>query len=302
MILTYPNGQEVDIFFDETQHNYCVAHKMADGTFSDYRPTHGATAPLATVPKEFLKPWIAKLTAEALMSGLAKSPLLPEQYTEFLEDKQAMDENWRTEDNKPVMSNYRFNKKYPFFSTAKTAYKDASKAGADSGTWIHKAIETYYKTNRKKLPIITEDVQGMWDSFLMFDSLYKPTPDKDGLEFFVYSLLFGYSGQGDFKGVLAGKRMIVDWKSTNRSRSNTDGISVDYFFQLGGLAQAEYERTGVWVDDVAAVNLSKDGEDPIIRRGSDFGASPQDLAKAYIACFNNYHSIREWDYRYKLNT
>lgn len=298
MIIKFPAGQEVDIIFDETQHSYQVAHKLSDGSFTDYRPTHGATAPLAVVPKDYLKPWAAKLSAEALMEALRSNPLTPEQFEQFFMDKKAMDENLRTEDNKPVMSSYKFRKTYPWFSEAKTAYKRASKEATEIGTWLHSAIEHYYKSNRTKLPQLTDNVKDMWQSFIEFDNYYKPKPDDDGLEFIVYSLSFGYSGQGDFRGIMNGKKVILDWKTTNRSYQNKEGITVDYFFQLGGLAYAEYERTGKWVDDLGAVNFPKEGGNFAIVWASDFGMSPQDCAKAYISCFNTYHMIETWDYKY----
>ena len=298
MILTFPNGQEVDVVFDEKAHTYNVAHKLDDGQFSDYRPTHGITAPLAVVPKAFLTPWGAKVGVEALLEYQVDHPMSSEFLSEFFVDKKAYDTNERTEDGKPVMSYYKFAKKYPWFSKVKGAYKVKSKEGQEAGTWLHKAVENFYRTGRKDLPIITEETQPVWDSFTMFDNFFKPTPDADGLEFLVYSLLFGYSGQGDFRGTMSGKSVILDWKTTNRSQFNPEGISVDYFFQLGGLAQAEYERTGVWVDDLGAVNLDKQGEDPRVVMASEFGMSPQDCARAYISCFNTYHMIQNWDYKY----
>lgn len=298
MILAFPDGHEVEVVFDEIAHSYNVSHKLGDGTFSDPRPTHGCTTPLAVVPKAYLVPWGAKTAAEALLEYFRDNPPKKGMFEQFFIDKEAMDTNERTEDGKPVMSYYRFTKQYPWFSKSKTAYKRLSGEGKDAGTWIHKAIELYLKSGRKELPHITEEVKGMWDSFIMFDNFYKPQADADGLEFIVYSRNFGYSGQGDFRGKCSGKNVILDWKSTNRSRQNQDGISVEYFFQLGGLAQAEFERTGKWVDDLGAVNLSKEGEEPRVIWASDFGMSPQDCAKAYISCFNTYHVIGDWEYKF----
>ena len=299
MIITFPNGQEVDVIFDDTTHSYQVAHKLADGSLTDYRPTHGITAPLAVVPKPFLTPWGAKVGVEALLEHLLNNPISPEDLEQFFIDKAAYEKNARTDDNKPVMSYYRFAKKYPWFAKVKSAYKQKSKEGQELGTWLHKGIEEFYLSDRKKVPLITEEVQGMWDSFTMFDNFFKPKADADGLEFLVYSLMFGYSGQGDFRGVVNGKKCIGDWKTTNRNSANTDGISIEYFFQLGGLAQAEYERTGVWAEDLFAANFDKEGGEPRVVWASEFGMGPQDCARAYISCFNNYHMIETWDYKFK---
>ena len=303
MILTFPNGQEVDVVFDEVAHSYVVAHKLADGQFSDYRPTHGITAPLAVVPKAFLTPWGAKVGVEALLEYQVGQPMDSAYLTKFFADKKAMDDNERYIDakgkDKPVMSYYGFSKKYPWFSKVKGAYKQKSKEGQEAGIWLHSAVEQFYKSGRKTLPIISEETQPVWDSFIMFDNFFKPKADKDGLEFLVYSLMFGYSGQGDFRGTMSGKTCIGDWKTTNRSQQNQEGISTEYFFQLGGLAQAEFERTGVWVDDLFAANFDKLGEEPRVAWASEFGMSPQDCARAYISCFNTYHMIETWDYKFK---
>jgi hypothetical protein len=194
------------------------------------------------------------------------------------------------------MSTYKFKKLYPWYSKAKGNYKEASKDGKELGTWLHSSIENFYNSDRKTIPVITDAVKGMWDSFVMFDNFFKPKPET--LEFLVYALMFGYSGQGDFIGHMNGKYCIGDWKSTNRSGANPDGISVEYFFQVGGLAQAEWERTGKWVDDMFIANFDKKGGEPRVIWASDFGASPQDCARAYISCFNNYHTIKTWDYKF----
>lgn len=298
MILKFPSGQEVDVEFDEIGHSYVVRHKLADGQWTGFRPTHGATTPLEVVPKPFLVPWGAKMGADGILEQISLNPSIAEHLPEFFTDKADMENNARLDNGKPVMSDYKFRKKYPWYSKAKSAYKEKSKEGKELGTWLHTSIENFYRSDRKTLPIVTPEVQGMWDSFIMFDNFFKPKPDHDGLEFLVYSMMFGYSGQGDFRGRMSGKRCIGDWKSTNRSYSNPDGISVEYFFQVGGLAQAEFERTGEWVDDLFIANLDKKGEEPRVIWASDFGVSPQDCARAYISCFNNYHTIKDWDYKW----
>lgn len=298
MILTFPGGQTVDVQFDDVAHSYVVAHKLADGQFTDFRPTHGITAPLEVVPKPFLTPWGAKMGVEALLEHFRDFPMSPEQIEEFFMDKADLEAENKDQDGKKIMTDYGFRKKYPWFSKVKSAYKEKSAEGKEIGSWIHSAIEQFYKSERKTIPVLTQDSSPIWESFTQFDNYYKPKADQDGLEFLVYSLMFGYSGQGDFRGMMSGKNCIGDWKSTNRSDSNKDGISVEYFFQTGGLAQAEYERTGKWVDDLFIANFDKGGEEPKVIWASEFGASPKDCARAYLSCFNNYHTIKEWDYKF----
>lgn len=302
--LTFPGGQEVQIEFDPTAHSYVVAHKLADGQFSDFRPTHGVTTPLVVVPKPFLKNWYTKLFVLNTLEYVAEHPALIDILPQFMIDTELYYSKAKNEAGKTAMTNYRYNKTYPWLKELKKAADKASGEGQDLGTWLHEAIENYYLSGRKTLPIITPDCQGMWDSFIQFDEFFEPrleTKEADRrkqCEFFVYSLMFGYSGQGDWQGYINGKYCILDWKSTNRSSSNQDGIDVSYFFQLGGLAQAEYERTGHWVEDLAAVNFDKKGGEPRIIFASQFGMSPQDAARAYVSCFNNYHMIQAWTYKF----
>lgn len=295
--LTFPGGQVVKVEFDEVEHSYLVAHKLSDGKFSDFRPTHGITAPLKVVPKEFLTPWGAKEGVHATLEHLSKNPQLAENLYEFFDDLELY-ENQTIDPatGKKAMTYYRFTKKWGWVRDAKGAYKGKSQIGKELGTWLHESIENFYNSDRKQLPILTGDTKGMWESFQQFDNFFKPK--KDALEYLVYSLMFGYSGQGDFRGWIGNKYMIGDWKSTNRNSSNADGISVEYFFQVGGLAQAEFERTGKWPDDLFVANFDKKGDEPRVIFASDFGASPQDCARAYISCFNNYHTIIDWEYKF----
>lgn len=289
--LTFPGGQVVNIDFDDKAHSYVIAHKLADGTFSDWKPTHGVTTPLVVVPKAFLQPWAAKEACYASLQFAAENmELIAEKVPELLDDiDKELDKTQR----------WAFVKKYPWLSKLKSAYRTKSKTGQDLGSWLHESIENFYASGRKTLPIITPDCEGMWKCFTEFDNFFKPKPDEDGLEFFVYSLMFGYSGQGDFRGTINGKHCIGDWKTTNRSEWNADGIDTEYFFQLGGLAQAEFERTGTWVDDVFIANFDKKGGEPRVIFASEFGMSPQDCAKAYVSCFNNYHMIEHWHNKFK---
>lgn len=296
-LLTYPNGHVVNVEFDEVQHTYQVQQKLDNGTFTDFRPTHGITTPLIVVPKPYLKKWAAKMATNATLEYFLDNPDTVEKLPQFFQDLKDYEDVTLDENGKKVMTYYRFNKNYPWYSKVKAASESKSKDAMELGTWLHAAIDTFYKSGRKTLPVNTGFTQPMWDSFIQFDNFFKPDPGDT--EFIVYSLLYGYSGQGDYKGNMSGKMCIGDWKTSNRSAQNQDGISVEYFFQLGGLAQAEYERTGQWVDDLFIANFPKEGGEPRVVFASEFGMSPQDCARAYIGCFNTYHVIQQWDYKYK---
>jgi hypothetical protein len=279
---------DVRISYDDANHSYVRALKFPDGTYTDWQPTHGITAPLSMIPKAFLMPWAAKLSVYAALEWAVKNPGMGDEVLAMLDD---------VAKEKDKKERWPFTKRYgKWLTPIKTSYRKKSQAGKDAGHWLHTAIEIFYNSNRKVLPLITPEVAGMWKSFTEFDNFWKP--DVEQTEFFVYSKLFGYSGQGDVKGYISGKKVIGDWKTTNRSEFNPDGIDIDNFYQLGGLSQAEFERTGEWPDDVFIANLDKEGGDPRVVWASEFGMSPLDAAKAYIGVHNTYHLHEQWDYKF----
>lgn len=281
---------DVRISYDDKNHSYVKALRFPDGSYTDWQPTHGITAPLKLVPKEFLMPWAAKLSAYAALEWLVRNPAATGDVQTMLADVAAgVDKKDR----------WAFTKRHgKWLTPIKTAYRKSSQDGKDTGHWLHSAIEQFYNTNRGYKPSLTAGSveQKLWKSFVEFDNFWKPT--VDATEFFVYSKLFGYSGQGDMKGTMSGKKVIGDWKTTNRSEWNADGIDIEYFLQLGGLSQAEYEATGEWPDDVFIANFDKEGNEPRVCWASDFGMSPLDAAKAYIAFHNCYHLLEWWDYKF----
>lgn len=307
--LQFPNKQKVRIDFVENKrsnvHSYAKALQFADGTWTDFMPTHGITAPLGMVPMPFLKDWASKLGVYAALEWAYANPDMAGEVLALLDDVAAeKDKSDGTKEGRAQV--YQFRKRYgKWLTPLKSAFKHASDEGKEMGTWLHEAIELYYRSGRTQVPILTPQVTPMWECFLQFDNEHKFEADplgedgNDGLEFFVYSILYGYSGQGDARGRMHGKRVIGDWKTTNRAEHNHfEGVVIDYFYQLGGLAQAEYERTGEWVDDVFIANFDKKGGEPVVIFASDFGASVQDCARTYVAFCNTYHAHQEWEYRF----
>jgi hypothetical protein len=313
--LVFPNNQHVRIEFEENKrakvHSYVKALQFNDGTWTDWMPTHGITTPLAMVPMPFLKAWASKLGVYAALEWAFDNPDMEKEVRELLTDvENKLDKTDGSKESRAAV--YQFRKKYKWLIPLKTAYDETG--GKEMGTWLHGAIENYYRSGRTELPILTPEFTPMWECFLSFDNEHKFEADKpdgtgnDGLEFFVYSLLHGYSGQGDCRGTMHGKRVIGDWKTTNRAEHNQfDGITIEYFYQVGGLAQAEFERTGEWVDDVFIANFSKEGvivngnlvaAEPVVIFASDFGMSVQDAAKCYVSMHSTFHMHQEWEYRF----
>lgn len=296
--IKYRDGYAVRIEFGEKEHSYNVSHQFEDGTWTGFTPTHGVTTPLTkTVDKPFLAPWIAKMTAQEAVQAMADYDLDAQKAEEFIKDLFDLENETLDARGRKVMTQYRFRGKYPWFTEIKQAYKNASAAGKEAGTWLHKAVEEYHLSGRKTVPTLTPETEGMWNSFIKFDNLHKPKVEES--EFIVYSRIYNYSGMGDVKGTMNGKTFIGDYKTTNRSEFSKMGISYDNFYQLGGLAQAEFERTGEWPDDVCIINIDKGGEDPIVVWGSDWGMSPEELARRYIAHLVAYKCQVADEYKFK---
>lgn len=75
----------------------------------------------------------------------------------------------------------------------------------------------------------------------------------------VYSRRFKYAGTFDLLVNINGKKYLLDYKTTNRSKKAPMGIYPEYFLQLGAYAYAYSEETGEKIDDVGIVNVGKDG-------------------------------------------
>lgn len=278
--LVFKDGRKVRIEFGEKEHTYNVSHPLMDGTWTSPVPTHGVTTPLSkTVDKPFIAPWVAKLSVHEVLAWCYNNQDKIAEIPKMFEDLELMESKVLGEDGRPLMTYYKFSKQYPWLSKLKSTYRTSSGEGKDAGTWFHGAVEKFLTTGEK--PIVGEDTEGMWKSFIEWYNFNKPVLDE--AEFVVYSPTYSYSGMGDFRGTVGGRKVIIDWKTTNRSDANKDGISFDNFYQLGGLAQAEFERTGEWPDDVGIVNVDKNGMEAVTIWGSDWGMTPEECAKRYIS-------------------
>lgn len=284
MEIKYKDGRTFKTeFFSGPGHNYQVSTMFEDGTWSEPVPTHGVTTPLdRTVSKPFIKPWVAKVTSRVALETIKDMGLTVAELSEFLQKLDDFEnEVVDPATGRTKVTYYHMKKHYPWYFEIKQAADRAAEDGKTAGTWLHENIQKFYESDRKHEPLLDPSTRGMWESFLKFDNMYKPKMGRS--EFMVYSANFHYSGTADGEGVMSGKKFICDYKSTNRSKQNPMGITYENFYQLGGLAQAEFERTGEWPDDVCIINISKEGDDPIVLWASDWGMSPKELARRYIA-------------------
>jgi hypothetical protein len=72
--LTFPVVRLSTSSLTTPTHSYQKRIQLDNGTFSDFRPTHGITAPLITVPKPYLKRWAAKMSVNATLKYFLENP------------------------------------------------------------------------------------------------------------------------------------------------------------------------------------------------------------------------------------
>jgi len=225
----------VDIEFQPEGHKYLVSIKVGDD-WTTPKPVMGVTTYCGALSKDFLAPWAA---------GLAATYALSKKGTES--DAVVLDE-------------------------AKRQFKIAQDAGARAGKLGHMYVEAKLLDKKVTLPTNPDDlkvVKSVDKAFKAFMEDWKP--EIIGIEQVLYSQKHNYAGTADFVAKIKDKLVIGDWKTTNTSRYNPDGIYASYFAQLGAYALAYEEMTGEKVDDLWAVNLPKDGGEYKLKRLDDIG-------------------------------
>lgn len=195
--------------------------------------------------------------------------------------------------NKPALMFYPMNKALEYlqelkakptskdFIQAKRAHVEHSNAGKQAGKVGHALVEALAHGKEVIMPTdpelkkIAESIQSAYRAFL---EDFKPVDLEIEAPF--YSKTHGFAGTLDRLCEIDGKKVILDFKTTNTSRFNADGIYPEYFAQLGGYSLGFTEMTGIEADDLAIVNLPKDGQGYKIKFLSDMR-----LGKAHAELF-----------------
>jgi hypothetical protein len=87
------------------------------------------------------------------------------------------------------------------------------------------------------MPAAEEDKKVIESVASAFEAFMKDwKPEITNIEMVLYSKQFNFAGTTDFVARIGGKLVIGDWKTTNTSRYNPDGIYSSYFAQLGPTA------------------------------------------------------------------
>lgn len=252
----------IDIEFKETGHKYLVKRKIGD-VWLEAKPTMGVTTYCGAMAKDFLAPWAAKLAAEYMAKNVSGS------------DASRID-------------------------TAKKQFKEAAEAGARAGKLGHAYVEALLKEQKITLPSdpealkVVESVKNAFDAFM---EDWKPKTVQ--IEALLYSKLYDYAGQADFICEIGGKLVVADWKTTNTSTYNPDGIYASYFAQLGAYSLAYEEMTGKEVDELYVVNLPKDGSSYKLKRLEDIGKTKWDAQAYFLMLRQAFEIDKEFNYSLK---
>lgn len=258
MIEMYDGTVRLD-FVPDT-HKYLVAHKVGD-KFLEAKPVTGVTTYCNALSKEFLAPWAAGLAANY------------------------------------VADNLKGSNKTKVILDAKAQHKIMADIGKRAGKLGHLYVESQLTGRSVTMPSNVDDqkvVESVKTAYEAFMSDWKPVIVE--VEAVLYSKTHDYAGTCDLICEIDGKLVILDWKTTNTSRYNPDGIYATYFAQLGAYSLAYEEMTGKKVKELWAVNLPKDGSEYKMKRLEDIGLSKTDCQAYFLALKQAYemNQLMEW--------
>lgn len=214
--------------------------------------------------------------------------------------------------NKPALMKYPMNKALEYlrglqqpikeadFRAAAQAHVEHSNAGKDAGKVGHTIVEALLTEQPYTMPTeptLRAQAESVMSAFKAFELDYTPETISSELPF--YSLLYDYAGTMDYVGVIDGKLTIADFKTTNPSYYNPDGIYVEYFAQLGAYTLGYEEMTGNEVEELMVINLPKDGSQYKVKKLSSMGLTKIDAQLYFLSCLSLYrlHQTFGW----KLN-
>lgn len=252
----------ISIEFVEGSHKYLVQHKVGD-IWLEAKPVVGTTTLCGALAKDFLAPWAAKLAAEYMAKVTEGS------------DAKRIDE-------------------------AKRQFKLAADEGARAGKLGHAFVEAKLKKEEFEYPEDDKDVLVVDSVAQAFEGFMRDwSPEIVGIEEILYSKTHNFAGTADFIAKVDGKLVIGDWKTTNTSRYNPDGIYPTYFAQLGAYSLAYEEMTGEEVEELMVVNLPKDGGEYKLKRLEDIGLSKVEAQAYFLALKQAYELNQKFEWALK---
>jgi len=235
--------KNIDFNFDEKSHKYTVSKQIGD-KWTVATPVTGVTTIIGIISKPALMTWPMNEAVKYL-----KSKTQP--FSEL---------DWKNATN---------------------AYKVKSQYGKDAGHVGHSTVEALLLGKQPEKPpeALQEACTSILNAFNKYREDFKPKNLHS--EEIMYSLEHNFAGTVDDVSEIDGKTIITDYKTTNPSYYNPDGIYKEHYCQLGGYIILVEEMLGLTVDEAQVVNLPKDGSEYKIKSLSEMGLTTLD-AKLYF--------------------
>lgn len=242
--------------YTDKGHSYTVSKKVGD-TWTTPVPKTGITTVTSIIAKDALIYWSAKVAAYYMRDKLTKDNTLA------------------------VVA---------LAEEAKVAHTDEKKKSAGIGTIGHKMIEALLlgkEVRMPKKPEIKQALENIRKQHEHFEKDFKPVTIH--VEQPMYSLVHDFAGTDDRFCEINGKKVVIDYKTQNRSPYNPDGIYASNFAQLGGQILLIEEMYNQEVEDAAIVNFAKDSEQYKVRFLSELGLGPLEAKLYFLHCLNLYN-------------
>lgn len=254
----------VKFLYKDGAHKYLVSKRISDEVWAESQPVLGITTIINIIAKDSLIYWAAGVAADYMADELKKDPKT---------NLQALAQ------------------------VARGQHRNESRKAAGIGTIGHKMIEALLLGKEVKMPekdelkVALENVRVQFDKF---EEDFKPKTIH--VEQPMYSLAHNFAGTDDRFCEINGKNVLIDFKTSNRSYYNPDGLYATGFAQMGGQALLVEEMLGEQVDDLWLVNFAKDSQDYKIKSLSNIGLSVLDAKLYFLACLNlyNLNKTAEW--------
>lgn len=254
----------VELSFSEGAHKYLVSKRVGDDIWLPAQPVTGVTTITSIIDKPSLMLWPLR-EAMKVLDGYKGQKLT----------KLALDD-------------------------AYGAHKAKSAKGKAAGTIGHAMVEALLLGKAAKMPTDPErlaEAQSVRDAFELWRTEYEPKPLHTEQKF--YSLAYDFAGTCDLVAEIGGKTVIIDYKTTNPSYHNPDGLYAENFAQVGGYAVGIEEMLGIEIDDAWLVNLPKNGEPYKIKKLSDMGKSVEEAKLYFLYCLGLFNAHK--DFAWRLN-
>jgi hypothetical protein len=250
-------NKTVRLEFGESDHRYLVSKLIKDDVWTEPSPVLGVTS---------------------VMGVVAKPALMTYPMNKAIEFLKALN-------TKPTEEDFR---------NARRAHIEHSNAGKKAGKVGHALVEALLLNKPTTMPTDKterEYAESVATAFESWKTDFKP--EIISTEEAVYSLSHDFAGTFDLMAKIDGKITLLDFKTTNPSYYNPDGIYAEYFGQLGGYLVA-YEEQGGKVDQAMVVNLPKDGSEYKVKSLEDINKTITDAKVYFLSALGLYRSNRDF--------